>query len=473
MKKFIIIAGGVLIIQCAQAQAPIDRSKQPTPGPAPVLNIKAPVTYKLSNGITVLVVEDHRLPKITATYNIDTGPITEGSKAGVLTMMGIMLNEGTKTMPKADFDNAVDRIGATVNLNSSGGYASALTRYFKTAFELMGQALKDPAFTQESFDKLKSQELTGLKSQARSAKAIAARVTNALAYGKNNPNGEFETEETIQALTLQDVKDAYTKYVTPSRGYLTITGDIKPAEAKVLATEVFGAWNGPTLTLPALADVPNPAKTEVDLVDVPNAVQSEIHVLNLVDLKMNDADYFPVLIANFILGGGPQSRLFTDLREKHGFTYGAYSTLGAGRWQSKFDASASVRNAKTDSAVTEFLKQIDLIRTEKVTDEELSSAKALYAGSFARGLEDPARTATFASNILLNKLPADFYRTYLQRINAVTADDVLRVAKKYMDYDNLRIVIVGSQAQILDGLKTSGLPVDYYDKYANAVTAGK
>ena len=470
MKKLILLAAGALFIQLAQAQT-IDRSKEPAPGPAPVLSIKDPVIYKLPNGITLLVVEDHRLPKVTANYMIDAGSVTEGDKAGVLSLMGGMLNEGTKAKAKSDFDEAVDKIGANVNLNWSGGYASALTRYFTTAFKLMGEALKEPAFTQESFDKLKSQELTGLKSQAKNAKAISARVTNALAYGKNHPDGEFETEESIQKLTLQDVKDAYAKYVGPSRGYLTITGDIKPAEAKALVTEVFGGWTGPKVSLEKIADSPNPAKTEIDLVDVPNAVQSEINVVNLVNLRMSDPDYFPVLIANYILGGGAQARLFMNLREKHSFTYGAYSSLGAGRLQSMFDASASVRNAKTDSAVTEFLAEVNRIRTEKVTDEELTNAKALYAGSFARGLEDPARTATFASNILINNLPADFYKTYLQKVNAVTADDVMRVAKKYMDYDHLRVIIVGSQTQILPGLQKTGLPINFFDKYAVPVTA--
>ena len=472
MKKYIMLVAGTLLMQFAQAQITIDRSKQPAPGPAPVLTIKDPVTYKLPNGIIVLVVEDHRLPKVTANFVIDAGPITEGGKAGVLSLMGSMLNEGTKTMPKAAFDEAVDKIGATVNLSSGGGYTSALTRYFKDAFTLMGQALKEPAFTQESFDKLKSQELTGLKAQAKNTKAIASRVTNALTYGKTHPDGEFETEETVQNLTLRDVKDAYAKYITPSRGYLTIIGDIKPAEARLLATEVFGAWSGPALTLPKLPEVPNPSKTEIDLVDVPNAVQSEINVVNLVHLKMNDPDYFPALLANYILGGGPQSRLFMNLREKHAFTYGAYSSLGSGRFQSTFDANASVRNAKTDSAVTQFLVEINRIRAEKVTDEELANAKALYNGSFARGLEDPARTASFASNILINNLPADFYKTYLQKVNAVTADDIMRVAQKYIDADNLRIVIVGNSAQILNGLKKSGYTVNLYDKYANPVTEG-
>jgi zinc protease len=471
MKKLILIAAGALLIQSTQAQT-INRSKEPAPGPAPVLKMKSPVIYKLANGITVLVVEDHRLPKITANYMIDASSVTEGEKAGVLNLMGSMLNEGTKTMPKATFDEAVDNLGANVSLSWSGGYASSLTRYFKKAFTLMGDGLKAPAFTQESFDKLKSQELTSLKSQAKNAKAIAGRVTNALAYGKHHPDGEFETEESIQKLTLQDVKDFYGKYVTPSRGYLTITGDITAANAQLLATKVLGAWKGPKLIPEVIPDTPNPAKTEIDLVDVPTAVQSEINIVNLVNLKMNSPDYFPCLIANYILGGGAQSRLFMNLREKHSFTYGAYSSLSASRLQGMFNASASVRNAKTDSAVTEFLAEIKKMRTEKVTDEELKNAKALYAGSFARGLEDPARTATFASNILIYHLPADFYKTYLQKVNAVTVDDVLRVAKKYMQGDNLRIVIVGSAGQVAEGLKKSGIPVNTFDKYAVPVAAG-
>ena len=470
MKKLILIAAGALFIQYTHAQT-INRAKEPTPGPAPVLKIKDPVIYKLANGITVLVVEDHRLPKVTANYLIDANAVTEGEKAGVLNLMGSMLNEGTNSMPKAAFDEAVDKLGANVSLSWNGGYASSLTRYFKKAFGLMGLGLKEPVFTQESFDKLKSQELTSLKAQARSAKAIAGRVTNALAYGKNHPDGEFETEESIQKLTLQDVKNFYAKYIMPSRGYLTITGDIKPADAQLLATKVLGSWKGAKLTLEKIADATNAAKTEIDLVDVPTAVQSEIHIVNLTNLKMNSPDYFPALIANYILGGGAQSRLFMNLREKHSFTYGAYSSLGASRLQGLFDASASVRNAKTDSAVNEFLAEIKKMRSEKVTAEELKNAKALYAGSFARGLEDPARTATFASNILIYNLPRDFYKTYLQKVNAVTVDDVLRVAQKYMLGDNLRIVIVGSANQITDGLKKTGIPVNTFDKYAAPVAA--
>jgi len=448
----------------------IDRTKPPKGGPAPILHIADPVIYKLSNGITLLVVENHKLPRVSATYYIDQGPRLEGDKAGVLEIMGKMLEEGTIKMDKATFDEAVDQLGANVNLFSTGGYSQALTKYFDKAFALMGDALLHPAFPEESFDKIKQQQITSLKSGEKSAKAISGRVVNALSYGSKHPYGEFETEQTLNNITLQDIKNAYSKYISPSRGYLTFVGDITAAQAKALAEKTFGSWKGNKVSLAIPNDVSNPAKTEIDIIDVPNAVQSEITVTNLVKVPLSSPDYFAVLLANEILGGNADARLFMNLREKHGFTYGAYSGIGTGRFQSNFKAAASVRNEKTDSAVSEILKEINNIRIEKVTDEELKNVKALYAGNFALGLEDPARTATFASNILINNLPKDFYRTYLQRINAVTAGDIQRVAQKYFNHANTRIIVVGKAAAVKPGLSKLGYEVKLYDKFANPVT---
>ncbi|WP_316795877.1 pitrilysin family protein [Pedobacter agri] len=470
MKKLFIIAAVSLLAQGISAQT-INRSQKPKPGPAPVITIGDPVIYKLTNGITVLVVENHKLPKVSASYSIDAGPITEGAKAGVVSLMGSMLKEGTTTKTKAQFDEAVDQLGANVSTGANGGSVSALTRYFPQAFALMAESIRKPAFPEASFDKIKSQTITGLKSNEKNAKAISGRVVDALAYGTNHPNGEFESETSINGLTLADVKANYAKYITPSRGYLTFVGDIKPEAAKALAEKAFGDWKGATLTLPTLAKVSNPAKTEVDIVNVSNAVQSEITVVNLIDLPMSNPDYFPLLLANQILGGGSESRLFMNLREKHGFTYGAYSSTGAGRFQSKFSANAAVRNEKVDSAVVEFLKEINTIRTAKVSAEELQNAKNLYNGSFALGLENPARIAGFASSILINNLPKDFYRTYLQKLNAVTADDILRVAKKYYNHDNTRVVIVGKTEAFEPGLKKAGFVVNQFDSYAVPVKA--
>jgi zinc protease len=468
MKKIFLLALTGLFAHSVMAQK-LDRSQKPKPGPAPTITFADPAIYKLPNGITVLVVENHKLPKVTATYSIDAGPITEGAKAGVLSLMGGMLSEGTTKKSKAQFDEAIDLMGADVAVSSSGGSASSLTRYFNDTFMLMAEALRNPAFPKESFDKLKSQTLTGIKSNERSAKAISGRVVNALSYGVNHPMGEFVSEQSVNSITLDDVKAAYSKYVTPSRGYLTFVGDITPAAAKALATKAFGDWKGATLTLPKLAPVSNPNQTEIDLIDVPTAVQAEITVTSLVELPLSSPDYHAVLLADQILGGGADAKLFTNLREKHGFTYGAYSSTGSGRFQAKFSANAAVRNEKVDSAVVEFLREINIMRMEKVSAEDLQNAKNLYNGTFALGLENPARMASFALNIMINDLPKDFYRTYLKKINAVTQEDILRVSKKYFGHDNARVVVVGKQEDVLPGLKKLGFAVKLYDKYANPV----
>lgn len=465
MKKILTLAFALLTVQVSTAQK-LDRSKLPKAGPAPVLTYKDPVTFKLPNGITVLVVENHKLPKVSATFSIDAGPRTEGVKAGVLSLMGGMMNEGTTAKNKLQFDEAVDQMGASVNLDASGSSVSALTRYFDLAFMLMAEALQKPAFQQSSFDKLKSQTLTSLQSNERSTTAISRRVVNALLYGTGHPMGEFATEKSVQSITLDDVKQAYQNYITPSRGYLTFVGDIKPEVARALAVKALGAWKGKTLTLPVLKMVANPVRTEIDVIDVPNAVQSEITVTNLINLPLGSPDYHAVLLANEILGGGSDAKLFRNLREKHAFTYGAYSRTGSGRFQASFAAVAAVRNEKVDSAVVEFFNEIKTMRTEKVTDEVLQNAKNLYNGTFALGLEDPARMASFASSILLNQLPKDFYRNYLQKINAVTTEDIQRVSKKYFGYEDTRVIIVGKAADFIKGLNELRYPVNHFDTYA-------
>jgi len=469
MNKIITSVAALIITTGVLAQQPIDRSKQPKPGPAPAITINTPSIFKLKNGITVLVVENHKLPKVSASLQIDRGPVLEGNKSGVNGIMGSMLGEGTTKQTKEQFDLAIDQIGADVNLSQSGGFASALTRYFERAFSLFAEGIQSPSFPQSSFEKIISQRLTGLKSSEKSASAISSRVVAAISYGKNTAMGEFETEETIKSLTIEDVKKAYKENITPSRAYLTFVGDITTAQAKAMAEKYFGKWKGNKIELPQIADAPNPKTTEIDFIDLPSAVQGEIVVTNLINNPMSNPDYHALVVANQILGGGSESKLFMNLREKHGFTYGSYSRVGSGRFQAQFSGTAQVRSEKADSAVAEILYEIDNMRNGKITEEELNIAKAKYNGSFALGMEDPERTASYASNILINQLSDDYYKTFLQKINAVTIQDVQRVANKYFDKAHARIVIVGNGAKILPNLSRLGLPVNKYDKYANPV----
>ena len=469
MKKIIIVALGMIFLQSSFAQTKVDRSKKPAAGPAPVISIKDPVIINMPNGMTVLVVENHKVPKVRAFLNIDMGPVKEGKKAGVMDLMGQMLGEGTTTMSKEKFDASVDIIGADVNLSSSGGSASALTRYFDKAFMLMADALKNPAFPEESFKKIQSQTITGLKQNEKRASTIADRVNSALSYGKQTALGEFTTEESVKGLTLNDIKDAYKNYITPSRSYLTFVGDINPVVAKALAEKAFGKWTGVKLTLPVIADVQNPSKTEIDFVDVPTAVQTEIRVGNLVTNPLNGSDYHALVLANYILGGGAESKLFMNVREKHGFAYDAHSVLGSGRFQNLFTATTQVRTDKTDSAAAELISQILNMRDGKITDDELNNAKAVYNGLFALRMENPSITANYASNILINNLPKDFYRNYLQKINSLSKEDIVRVSRNYLNESNARIVIVGNGSKILPNLTRLGYPIKKYDRFAEPV----
>ncbi|MEO6136670.1 MAG: pitrilysin family protein, partial [Ginsengibacter sp.] len=469
MKKIFSLVIILLSFQISNAQTTVDRTKPPKAGPAPVIKIKDPAIFKLNNGITVLVVENHTLPKVNAQLVIDRGPVYEGQKAGVLALLSAMMNEGTKNMSKAEFDKKIGLMGAGVSLSSTGGGVSALTRYFKPSFMIFADALKNPLFSEESFGKVQSQMITGLKADERSAPLIASRMLSALSYGKNTAFGEFETPESVQSVSLSDIKDAYKNSITPSRAYLIFTGDITVAQAKQIATDALGKWTGKTLTFPTFPPAKNLSKTEIDVIDVPSAVQAQLYVSNLITNPLSNPDYFALLLANQILGGGAEGKLFLNLREKHGFTYGSYSSIGSGRFQSLAQSNAQVRTEKVDSAVAEIIAEVKNMREGKFAQADLDLVKAKFNGSFALGMENPSLAATYALNILINNLPKDFYRTFLQKINAVTLADIKRVSQKYINADGARIIIVGKADQILPGLKRLNYPIKQSDAYGNPV----
>lgn len=332
----------------------------------------------------------------------------------------------------------------------------------------MADAAINPLFTQEEFEKQKDQLIQGLKTQEKSVDAVAGRVGSALAYGKEHPYGEFTTEETVNNIEFSDIDAYYKKRFNPNNAYMVIVGDIDVKTAKKQMKKYFGSWEkGPEMEITVPEESANVASTQINFVDMPNAVQSNISLTNNVDLEMKDDDYHSVLIANKILGGGFNSYLNMNLREEHGYTYGARSSIGMDEYASRFRAGAAVRNMVTDSAVVETLKEINRIKTETVEQDMLKNAKAKYVGDFVLALESPQTIARYALNIKLNDLPEDFYTTYLQKINAVTADDVKRVANKYFKTENARFVVVGKGSEVLENLVKTGIPVKYFDAYAN------
>lgn len=465
MKKIIILATSLFLSITMQAQ---DRP-QPKPGPAPKINIGKPQTFELKNGLKVLVVENNKLPRVSYNLTIDNAPYAEGAKKGVSDMTSSMIGNGTKTISKDAFNEEVDFLGANISFDANGAFASGLSKYSTRIMELMADGALNPVFTQEEFDKEKSKLIEGLKSQEKSVPAIAGRVQRVLAYGKNHPEGEYLSEETINNVTLADVNQNYVTYFTPQNAYLVIVGDVKFDKVKADVERLFGTWKkgiAPQVSYSAPKDV---QYTQINFVDAPNAVQSEIAAVHITNLKMTDKDYFAALVANQILGGDFNSYLNMNLREAHGWTYGARSGLRGSKYVSNFSASTQVRNAVTDSAVVEILKEIKRIRTEKVTEETLKNVKAGYVGKFVMDIEKPTTVARYALQTKTQGLPADFYENYIKNINAVTADDVLRVAKKYFLADNLRIVVVSKAADVLPGLEKLNIPIFYFDKNGNKV----
>ena len=467
MKKILYIAASLFLTITMQAQ---DRP-QPKSGPAPSINIKKPESFTLKNGLKVLIVENHKLPRVSYTLTMDNTPYAEGNKKGVSSILSAMIGNGTTTTSKDAFNEEIDFLGANINFWSEGASANGLSRYSKRLLELMADGALNPIFVQEEFDKEVSKAIEGLKADEKSVTSIANRVESALTYGKNHYNGEFTTEETLKNITLDDVKLNYNTYFVPGNAYLVIVGDVNIKETKKEVEKLFGKWKKATAPALTYSDPVDVQYSQINFIDVPNAVQSEISVVNLSKLKMTDKDYFATILANQILGGGGEGRLFLNLREAHGWTYGSYSNIGSGKYINKFRSGAAVRNAVTDSAVVEIFNELKRIRTDLVSAEELKNAKAKYVGNFVMQIEKPATVARYALNKETQGLPDDFYENYIKNINAVTAEDIRNASQKYFLADNSRVVIVGKASEVLPALevmsKREKLPIFYFDKFGN------
>tara|TARA_R110002096_G_C14635896_1_gene725205 strand:+ start:1500 stop:3575 length:2076 start_codon:yes stop_codon:yes gene_type:complete len=469
MNTKIIIIISVLFISVGLS-AQIDRSIQPEPGPAPKIQLQTPVEFTLSNGLKVMVVENHKLPRVSYNLTIDNVPSVQGEIKGVSDLLASLLGNGTTSIPKDDFNEEVDFLGANINFNASGGFASGLSKYSERILQLMADAAINPLFDDIEFNKKKDLQIDGLKAGKKSVDVVADRIALALAYGSHHPSGEFVTEETLNNVTLDKVKTYYQNSFNPKNAYLVIIGDIELDIVKQQVQQYFGSWaaNSP-LELEMPTENPNAQYTQINFVDMPNAVQSNVTVMNTTKLKMSDEDFHAVLIANHILGGGATGYLFKNLRVDHAYTYGSYSGINPSKYVSRFRANAKVRNMVTDSSIVEILKEIKRIRTEDIDAKVLADVKADYVGSFVRALESPQTMAQYALNIKINDLPKDFYATYLEKINNVTIADVKRAANKHFKVDNARIVVVGKGSDVLDNLEKIGIPIKYFDEYANPI----
>jgi zinc protease len=466
MKKlslFILMSG-----MAVSAFSQLDRSKRPQPGPAPEVKLGKTESFTLANGLRVFVVENHKLPTISASIQLDVKPELEKDMAGYAAMFSELLTSGTKTRSNDKLNEEIDLMGASIRASARSVVGNSLKKYQDKFFDLMSDITINSDFKQVELDKLKKRTLSELEASANSPEAMLANVVSALNYGPNHPYGEIPTEETVSKITLEQCKKYYSTYFRPNVAYMAIVGDVTVAEVKPLIEKYFGKWQKATVPVATYSKPSPPAAARVAFVPRVGAVQSVLEVTYPIDLKPGTPDVVKARVANSILGGGSQGRLFLNLREKHSWTYGSYSGINDDDLAGSFSAEVKCRNAVSDSAIAAVISEMNRMRNEKVSQEDLDNVIKYMSGNFAIGLEDPARVAQYAINIERYNMPKDYYQNYLKNLAAVTAADVQGMATKYILPSNANIVVTGSKDDVAEKLakfdKEDG-KVEYYDNY--------
>ena len=476
-KKAIVLS---MLVLSSSLIGQIDRS-MPEPGPAPEIEFKEPYTTKLSNNLTLMVVVNDKLPTASATLIIDNPPILEGDKSGVKDLVTSNMGKGNKFQSKDEFIEEKDFMGSFISYNSSGGSISSLSRYFERTMTMFAQGALYPVFSDEEFEKEKTKLTEALKIDEKNAASIARRVENIVAFKQGHPRSEYTTEASVSSIGITDIENFYKNYFKPNNAYLVVIGDVNLEETISLSKELFENWEYSAElenmfgegSVNDFVDPDVSAKTTIHIVDVPNSTNVEISFQNVIDRKTSDTDYFSGTVANRVLGAGPESRLFTVIREEKGYAYGAYSGLPtSSKSKTKFVGRTTVRSEVADSAIVEMHNQLKIMRDSPITDEELSNVKSGYFGEFAMSIENPITIANQALSIRSENLPEDFYKTFLSNLNKVSKDDVIESSKKFFLIDNAQIVVTGKINEIIDNLENIYLDDDkidvvYHDEFGN------
>lgn len=469
MKKLLISYFIILFTTLGFSQ--VDRSKQPKAEPAPTIKIAEYQSFELKNGLKVFVIENHKLPVVSFNLVVDRDEILEKENAGYIEAAGLLLKTGTTKRTKAQIDEEIDFIGASLSTSSSSIYGNSLKKQFEKLLEITSDIILNANFKQLELDKIKKQMKSSLLASKDSPGYISNVVSKKIYYGENHPYSESETEKTIDNITLDLCNNYYKTFFKPNITYLAIVGDINLKEAKSLVEKYLSAWKSGEVPKYQYEKPQPPLVTKVALVDRPTSVQSTIRIGYPIDFSINNPDYFHANLMNTILGGGT-FRLFNNLREKHGFTYGAYSVLAQDKLIGRFAAYADVRNEVTDSAITEIIYEMKRIKNEAVPDSEIQMAKNYLTGNFALSLENSQTIANFAINTVRYNLPKDFYSNYLKNLNSVTAEGIKQAAEKYILPDNAYILVVGKATDIEDKIKNFSVSkLEYYDTDGNKIDA--
>jgi zinc protease len=470
MKQIITL---VALLAITGVYGQLDRSVRPNPAQAPTININDSEVFKTSNGITVVLSENHKLPRVSFDLVMGASPVAEGPKSGVNSIMGQLILSGTSNRTKDVLDAEVDYMGATLNADGNSLYLSCLSKHLDKALGIMQDVVLNTTFPESEFERIKKQAESSLLSAKASPDEMAANAEKRANFA-GHPYGDVMNEASLAAITRADVLANFNQIFTPQGAYLVIVGDITKDQAKALAEKYFGTWKGQGLYKVDLGGGKSTKGNRVIFVNKPGAVQSVISISLPVDVKSGDKNQLPLTVLSEILGGGSfGSRLMQNLREDKAYTYGCRSDLQITRDGSWMSASGSFRNEVTDSAITQILYEFARIQEGYVTDQELALTKASMAGGFARSLESPQTIARFALNIIRNNLSADYYKNYLKRLDAIDKETVLLMAQQYLA-SGYNIVVVGNES-VLDKIKqfdADGV-IEKMDAFGNPVVEMK
>jgi predicted Zn-dependent peptidase len=470
MKKNIIILITLAICTSFANAQTLDRSIQPKPAQANEIQIKDAQTFTLENGLKVFVVEDHKLPQVYFSFRFDVDEKTYGEKAGITTIFSSVAGKATTTKTKPEINKSFDLIGASFEFSNESAFVSGLSKYRSKMIELFADILLNPVFTEEELSLAKNQTVSALAFISSDPGQMMAIVSQVLMNGKNHPNGEMFTAETVKKITVDDMDEYYKTFIAPNKTSLVVVGDITLAEAKTEVEKYFKNWEKHEVPEYKYEQPKAPEKPRVAFVHKEGAVQSEVNICYPVDYKYYGDDYFKANLMAHILGGGSSGRLFQNLRETHGYTYGCYNILEASDVAGHYSATASVRSEVTDSAISQILIEMQRIIDTPVSETDLASAKAFAMGDFGRSLQQPGTVANFAVAIDKYNLPADYFKNYLKKIDALTIDDIKEAAEKYIRPANAWIIVVGDKkyANNLKQYAADG-KIEFYDLYGNSV----
>jgi predicted Zn-dependent peptidase len=433
------------------------------------VQLPKPAEFKLKNGVTVLVMEDHRAPFISTQLHImGAGALFEPNDIpGLAGTTAQMLREGTRSRTSVQIAEAVDRLGASVAAGSSFGSsesvfsASGLSDNFDEWFEIAVDILLNPSFPADELQKLKQRQRVQLRQQRSSASFLASERFNRAVYKEHPAAIISQTEKAIDALSPEILAQWHRERYRPQNAILGIAGDVRAAELLPKLEKLLQAWQAGGVKESWPGD-PAPAATRnVFLVDRPNSVQTTVAMGNIA-IDRRSPDYFPMMVMNHVIGSGT-GRLFLNLREEKGYTYGVYSDFTALHYPGPWRAGGNMRTEVTEAALAEFFSEIRRMRDEDVPAPELEASKRAIAASFALSLEQPTAPLNFAIVSKRYGLPPDYWDRYAENIMAVNAADVRRVARKYLDPDSMQLIAVGDGSKIKAGLQKYGRVAIYDD----------